>query len=103
MHWKAQLGLTGSKKDQEKNINSKNGKPHFFVYDSILPDAVSWVLTQSSAGSVYLPGLLSSTLQFPYLALQHRIFIGNGDTGKTASTEKGFVLKKSLANGSKYY
>lgn len=43
-HQEAQLQLTGSKKNQEKNANPKNGRTHF-VDDSVLPNAVSWILT----------------------------------------------------------
>lgn len=43
-HQEAQLQLTGSKKDQEKNANLKNGRAHF-VDDSVLPNAVSGILT----------------------------------------------------------
>lgn len=35
-----------------------------------------------------------SEVELPYLTLQHRIFIEDGDTGKTITTEKMSMLRK---------
>lgn len=41
LHWEAQLWLTRSSKDEEKNTNPKNGSTHFFIGYSVLLSTVS--------------------------------------------------------------